>query len=251
MASKALSREEKAKVLGVDIGDASNRAKPLGRIQRCEDGVWRWRLTRSDDGIEHRLCLVADDPTAFGVWLRSDNHINLLKGQSGLTITTSEWVRIAKAAQDAPAEGIADISYHAVSCAVGPARTSSARVSVPEAARVLGVTHETVRRRIRSGKLSARRVRYGNQWHYVVDLSTGATQAEMPITEAPVEPLIAPAAHPAPRMSFVEPTPTAIPAPAPTAQADATIEIIMSLFQRLDAQRQSQLLQGLMKVWAI
>lgn len=247
---RRLSRDEKAKLLGVEIGDAGNRVKPLGRIEETEGGIWKWLLTRFDDGVEHRLLLVAEDPMAFGVWLHTDRHIDLLKCKpfrtvpNRLAITSHEWARIAKAAQENPTEGISHITYHAAPLVRGP-RTTSRWVSVAEAAERMDMSHDGVRKRIRTGQLNARRIRRGAQYYYEVDMSNAPVQAEMPITEAPVEPLIAP---PAPRVTFVEPTPAAVPAPAPTAPANPTIAMVVRLFERLDTATQAETLQRLMEI---
>ena len=247
MIPRRLSRDEKAKLLGVEIGDAGNRVKPLGRIEETEGGIWKWLLTRFDDGVEHRLLLVAEDPMAFGVWLHTDRHIDLLKCKpfrtvpNRLAITSHEWARIAKAAQENPTEGIIHITYHAAPLVRGP-RTTSRWVSVAEAAERMDMSHDGVRKRIRTGQLNARRIRRGAQFYYEVDMSNAPVQAEMPITEAPVEALIAP------RVTFVEPTPAVVPAPAPTAPANPTIAMVVRLFERLDTATQAETLQRLMEI---
>ena len=114
--TRTLSRDEKAQWLGITIHNVGMRAQPLGRMVELDDH-WRWTLTRFEDGVEHRLMLTATDPTAFGVWLHS-GYEELLKGKSYRTvrnpgtISTADWVRIAKTAQDATHDGILTIGYY-------------------------------------------------------------------------------------------------------------------------------------------
>lgn len=257
MITTRLNRAQKAEALGVNIEGTFERSMPLGSIDQVEEGGWRWTLTRTEDGMEHRLSLMAQDATAFGVWLHSGEHGKLIRSNplrmlpNTSEITTSEWVRIAKSACDEDAEGIVSITYHAQDRRNRNARTRSRWVNVNEAARVFGVSIETVRRRIREGKLPSRRkLIRGGGFCYEVDMSTASMQAEMPIARPSVQPLIAPCL---PGVKSAEPTPAVVAAPATVASAavDPTVDIIMTLFQRLDVERQANTIKHLMALWTI
>lgn len=204
---RTLNREEKATLLGVDIGGAGNRTKPLGRIEQTEHGTWKWLLTRYDDEVEHRLMLVTENPETFKAWLHA-GHLDLLKCKPFRTvlsrdsITTAEWARIAQEANGTTFEGIEVISYFATPL-VKVARAGSRWVSVADAADRLQMSQDGVRRRIRLGQLNARRVRFGSQFYYQVNMSNEPVQAEIPMAIEPLLAPLAPAVEP-----VVEPTRT-------------------------------------------
>lgn len=249
--TRILDRAEKAKCLGIELGGAkvSDKRLPLGRIEQIAPHEWYWLLTRSEGATEHRLQLWATHPDAFKAFRLSDDcgFGELLAGvpdpSGDYGISTSKWVEIAKRAQSrghGPYMYMTKIQYNVMQRETH--RNRGRWVSSTEAAKRLGVSKNTLIKYINDGKVRSRRIVGRGGWSYQVDLSASPVQAAMPITEAPVEPLIAP------RVTFVEPTPAAVPAPAPTAPANPTIAMIVRLFERLDTATQADTLQRLMEI---
>ena len=256
--NRILDRTEKAQRLGLVMKpNSSDKRHPLGRMEQMAPDRWYWLLTRSEGETEHRLQLWAVHPDAFKEFRLMGDHGRLLSGRRekhGFDgISTDYWVQIATRAANGqflddepmPSQMIS-IEYNTLQ-RTAP-RNRGCWVSSVEAARRLGVSKKTLIRYINSGKVNARRIVGPGGWCYQVDMSNEPVQTQLiaqPITEAPVEPLIAP---PAPRVTFVEPTPAAVPAPAPTAPANPTIAMIVRLFERLDTATQADTLQRLMEI---
>jgi excisionase family DNA binding protein len=248
---RLLNRAEKAQVLGLDTPNGSTRSYPLGSMEDC-DGKWRWTLTRNDDGVEHRLIVYANDPSAFGAWLRDNNFAFITRkayrnwSDNG-AIATDDWVAMAKDACSRFAEtgwpGLVSMSYQRTYVTKG-GRVSGRWVTTSEAAHRLGVSAETVRRRIREGRLNWRRVRTASGFAYEIDMSNEPVQRHLddaPTTSrsAPVEPL------PLPVVAPVAPVPVAQIAQA--SSSDATqVAMLLRLFDRATPQVRAETLERLL-----
>jgi excisionase family DNA binding protein len=256
---RTLNRAEKAQVLGLDTPNGSARQYPLGSMEEAQDGSWLWTLTCTDAGTEHRLIIRAMQWTSFKPWFDDGNqdlvlpraHVNIANGNA---ITTARWLHVAEEAVRVHADiragsrhpGIFQVSLSSrpVSRLVRGLSNALQWATVTQAAHRLGVSVETVRRRVREGKLNARRVTTPTGYSYLIDMSNEPVQRHLddaPTTSrsAPVEPL------PLPVVASVAPVPV-----APVAQAsssDATqVAMLLRLYERVTPQVRAETLERLL-----